>query len=71
MPTSRRVSQTLDRQLTSPVLWTASVRRMVEDGIDTFVELGSGDVLCGLIKRIERDTTRLPVYDVETLEKNL
>lgn len=41
----------LVEQLTSPVRWAASVRKMVEDGADRFFELGSGSVLCGLNKR--------------------
>ena len=45
----------LVRQLTSPVRWTASMRRMRERGIDRFLELGPGNVLAGLMKRIDRD----------------
>ena len=39
-------------QLTSPVLWTASVRNMVADGADSFLEIGPGTVLQGLIRKI-------------------
>jgi len=42
----------LRAQLTSPVRWTDSIRAMVQAGIATFVELGPGAVLCGLIRRI-------------------
>jgi [acyl-carrier-protein] S-malonyltransferase len=41
----------LVRQLTAPVLWSASVAAMVAAGADRFVELGPGGVLCGLNKR--------------------
>ena len=44
----------LVEQLTSPVRWTASMRMLVERGVTRFVELGSGSVLAGLLKRIER-----------------
>jgi len=44
----------LERQLSSPVRWTESVQRMIEDGVDRFVELGGGSVLCGLIGRIDK-----------------
>jgi len=44
----------LIRQLTSPVRWTASVHRMVEEAVDAFVELGPGSVLCGLNRRNAR-----------------
>lgn len=43
----------LERQVTSPVLWAASMRRLVEDGCDTFVEVGPGAVLQGLMKGFE------------------
>jgi [acyl-carrier-protein] S-malonyltransferase len=39
-------------QVTAPVRWISSVRRMVDEGVDTFVEIGPGSVLTGLIKRI-------------------
>ena len=39
-------------QLTSPVRWTASVRKMLEDGASSFTEIGPGNVLQGLVKRI-------------------
>jgi [acyl-carrier-protein] S-malonyltransferase len=45
----------LTKQLKSPVLWTQSVRKMLEMGVEEFVECGPGDVLCGLMKRIAAD----------------
>jgi [acyl-carrier-protein] S-malonyltransferase len=59
----------LERQLKSPVLWTDSVGHMVRDGFRTFVECGSGEVLCGLIRRIDKDTTGLKVVDPATLHE--
>ncbi len=44
----------LVEQLTSPVRWAASVRRMVSEGVESFYELGTGSVLCGLNKRNAR-----------------
>ncbi|BDG60613.1 ACP S-malonyltransferase [Caldinitratiruptor microaerophilus] len=52
----------LIRQVASPVRWEQSVRRMVADGVDTFVEVGPGRALSGFIKRIDR---RLKVFNVE------
>ena len=46
----------LRRQLTSPVLWSRSVRTMAESGVDRFVEIGPGSVLCGLNRRNARGT---------------
>lgn len=46
------IKRNLKAQLTSPVLWTQSVKAMVRDGAEAFVELGPGSVLQGLIKKI-------------------
>ena len=47
-----RIRENLLRQLTSPVRWTASVQAMLADGATEFIEVGPGDVLKGLIKKI-------------------
>jgi len=44
----------LVRQVVEPVLWEASMRKMLADGIDQFYEVGTGRVLRGLMKRIDR-----------------
>lgn len=49
-----RVADLLVRQVSSPVLWESSVREMIRSGIATFVEIGPGKVLSGLIKRIDK-----------------
>lgn len=46
------IKSNLVKQLTSPVRWTASVQQMVADGAERFVELGPGNVLQGLVKKI-------------------
>ena len=51
-------------QLTGSVRWTESIQRMAEAGAATFVELGAGDVLVGLVKRIARGSKRLAVSDL-------
>lgn len=52
--TAAEVRDGLIRQVDSPVLWTATIRRMIDDGVDTFVEIGAGSVLRGLVRRIDR-----------------
>jgi len=59
----------LERQLKSPVLWTDSVQQMISDGITTFIECGSGEVLTGLLRRINKESVGLRVLDVATLEE--
>lgn len=58
----------LERQLKSPVRWTECVQNMLNEGVRTFIECGVGDVLSGLLKRIDREATGLRVNDLETLE---
>lgn len=48
----------LVKQLTAPVLWAKSMLSLVDQGFDTFVELGPGTVLAGLLKRVARSATR-------------
>ncbi len=62
----------LVKQVTGRVRWTESVAYMVEQGCDHFIEVGSGKVLCGLIRRINRDVKTLNVGepgDVEAFSK--
>jgi [acyl-carrier-protein] S-malonyltransferase len=51
-------------QVTSPVRWIASVRRMADEGVETFVEVGPGSVLTGLIKRIVPGSRLVNVSDL-------
>ena len=59
----------LEKQLVSPVRWTESIQNMTADGIDTYIECGVGEVLCGLIRRIEPTSRLLKVVDTATLEE--
>jgi len=47
------IKKNLIQQLTAPVLWTKTIQNMVKDGATHFVEFGPGEVLQGLIKKIE------------------
>jgi [acyl-carrier-protein] S-malonyltransferase len=58
----------LERQLKSPVRWTETIQNMLNEGVRTFIECGSGDVLTGLLKRIDREAKGLKVNDLESLE---
>jgi [acyl-carrier-protein] S-malonyltransferase len=54
-------------QVTAPVRWIASVQRMIADGVDTFVEIGPGSVLTGLIRRIAPSVQLINISDVASL----
>ena len=55
----------LAKQISSPVRWEESVRTMIEDGVDTFVEIGPGKTLAGFMRRIDKG---VKVYNIETWE---
>ena len=59
----------LIRQVDAPVLWSETIRRMRADGFDTFVEVGTGKVLSGLVRRIDRDAVCYQAGTVETVER--
>jgi [acyl-carrier-protein] S-malonyltransferase len=59
LTTPDEIRAELKAQLTAPVRWTDSITYLVQQGVDTFVEAGPGDVLLGLVKRIERNSKRL------------
>lgn len=68
---AREIRQSLIDQVASPVLWEDSVRWMLEQGVDTFVEIGPGNVLTGLVRKVNRRVNALSVQDVPSLEKAL
>ena len=61
----------LSAQLSSPVRWRHSIMRLAEDGVDTFVELGPGNVLTGMAKRIAPQARALSVSTPDDLDKFL
>ena len=61
--------EALVRQVTAPVRWEQVVRRLASDGVDTYVEVGSGLVLSGLIRRIDRSATVLSASDPESVDE--
>ncbi len=60
------VKTELINQLTNPVQWQRSVEFMVGQGVDTFIEIGPGKVLTGLIRRIDKNVTTLNIFDLAT-----
>jgi [acyl-carrier-protein] S-malonyltransferase len=64
-----QVRADLQAQLTSRVRWTESIQNMINQGVTTFVELGSGNVLTGLLKRIDRQAQGINLGTVADFEK--
>ncbi len=64
-------SSALVRQVTMPVRWEESMRMLLDEGVNTFVEVGPGRVLTGLMRQIERSVTTLNVEDEKSLAGTL
>ena len=62
---SSGIRELLTRQVYSPVRWEQSIRKMIAQGVDTFVEIGPGRTLTGFLRKIDRNVT---VYQVNTWE---
>jgi [acyl-carrier-protein] S-malonyltransferase len=66
--TGREAIEALIRQVSAPVRWEDVVRRLVADGVTTFIEVGPGGVLSGLIRKIDRSISATCVHDPRSLE---
>ena len=66
------ISETKDllaRQISSSVLWQQSVEKMIQEGVDTFVEIGPGKTLAGFMKKIAPEMKTYNIQNVEDLEQ--
>jgi [acyl-carrier-protein] S-malonyltransferase len=68
LTTADEVKAELTRQLCHGVQWQRSIEYMVDKGITTFIEIGPGKVLTGLIKRINRNANTLNIGDAEAIK---
>lgn len=66
-----RVRIALTEQVSSPVYWAQSVETLLVEGVETFVEVGAGKILSGLVKQINRDVRILNVENKESLQSLL
>ncbi len=69
--TKEMIRPTLVQQVKSPVYWEDSVRTMIEDGVDTFIEVGPGKTLTSFIRKISKEVTVQNVENRKTLEKTV
>ncbi|MBB5350618.1 [acyl-carrier-protein] S-malonyltransferase [Haloferula luteola] len=62
------IREMLEKQVTGSVRWTESIQKLVADGHTTFIELGPGKVLAGLVAKIAKEVTVISVEDLASLE---
>ena len=65
------IKDLLINQVSKSVLWEKSIKTMILNGVDTFIEVGPGKVLGGFIRKIDKDVNIMNVEDIESLEKTL
>jgi len=66
-----RANETLLRQVTGSVKWEQCMRLLIAQGVQTFIEVGPGKVLCGLMRQIDRSKASMNVSDDASLAKTL
>ncbi|MBO5060307.1 MAG: ACP S-malonyltransferase [Clostridia bacterium] len=66
-PYGENVTDNLKMQMKSPVRWQETIENMIADGYTTFIEVGAGKTLCGLIKKISKEVSVYSVENAETL----
>ena len=70
-PYSGNMKELLTKQVENPVRWQKTVENLIEQGVDTFIEVGVGKTLVGLIKKINENVTAVKVEnkaDLDALE---
>ena len=63
------LGELLEQQLVAPVRWRQALEKLIADGVQRFIEVGNGKVLCGLIRRVNQEVTAVNVSDTASLEK--
>ena len=71
LTTAAAIRADLKAQLTARVRWTESIQYLRAQGMETFLELGSGNVLCGLLRRIDRRARGVPLGEADDFQKLL
>lgn len=67
-PYGDEIRTTLAGQISGPVRWVETIEKMRAEGIDTFIAMGAGNTLCGLIKKIAPEASCFAVSDAQSLE---
>ena len=69
--TGMQARDALIRQVSAPVRWLESIELLIREGVDTFVEVGPGKVLCGLLRQIDRSVRCFNIEDAASLRATL
>jgi [acyl-carrier-protein] S-malonyltransferase len=69
--TAAELGPSLVEQISSPLYWEDSIKHLAAEGFDTFIEIGPGKVLSGLVKRISKDVKVLNVEDQKSMNDTL
>jgi len=67
-PSSEKIKEGLIKQLTCPILWQKCMERLLDDGVESFYEIGPGRVLTGLMKRINRKINVVNVSNLKAIK---
>ena len=65
------IKHRMPKQICSSVMWTKTIENMISDGTETFVEIGSGKVLSGLVKKINPNVKIYNINSIETLKSTI
>ncbi len=68
LTTAEMIKEELIRQLCNGIQWQRSIEYMISNGVSTFIEIGPGEVLTGLTRRINRDVETLNIGDVDAVK---
>lgn len=66
---TKEIKKLLAHQVASPVRWQQSVERMIQEGVDTFLEIGPGKTLTGFLKKINKEVRAFSIQTMEDLNK--
>lgn len=69
LKSKEEIKDTLKKQVMSSVLWENTIRTMINDDVDTFIEIGPSKVLSGFVKKVDRKLRVLNVEDIESIQK--
>ena len=69
--TNQTIADKLEKQVYNPVRWEACVRKMIADGVNTFVEIGPGKTLSGFIKKIDKNVKSINIENIQGLNSYL